>query len=91
MTMPNKVTYRVNESLDTTGLVLRQITNRQNAEQWKADGQIPLEKAANAKWKQMLEDYVEPSLPADVEEEKNRLDKGFMRESVEMLKKALCS
>ena len=43
------------------------ITNRQNAEQWKADGQIPLEKAANAKWKQMLEDYVEPSLPADVE------------------------
>ncbi len=33
MTMPNKVTYRVNESLDTTGLVLRQITNRQNAQE----------------------------------------------------------
>lgn len=43
------------------------ITNRQNADQWAADGKISLEKAANAKWKKMLEEYVEPALPADVE------------------------
>lgn len=43
------------------------ITNRQPADIWKAEGGISLEKAANAKWKQMLEDYVEPTLPADID------------------------
>ena len=43
------------------------ITNRQAADVWKADGSISLEKAANAKWKQMLDEYVEPTLPADID------------------------
>lgn len=43
------------------------IVNRQNADQWAADGKVSLEQAANSKWKQMLEDYVEPALSADVE------------------------
>ena len=45
------------------------ITNRQAADVWKADGSISLEKAANAKWKQMLDEYVEPALPADIDAE----------------------
>lgn len=43
------------------------LSNRQNIEQWKADGSLPIEKVANAKWKQLLADYKEPALPADVE------------------------
>ena len=45
------------------------ITNRQPADIWKAEGGISLEKAANAKMKQMLEDYVEPTLPAEIDAE----------------------
>lgn len=45
------------------------ITDRQNAAQWKDAGSISLEQKANAKWKQMLADYVEPTLPADVDAE----------------------
>lgn len=43
------------------------ITNRQTADQWAADGGMSLEKAANAKWKAMLEEYTEPTLPADID------------------------
>lgn len=43
------------------------ITNRQNAEQWREDGALPLEQSANAKWKEMLKAYVEPALPADID------------------------
>ncbi|KAF5028240.1 Glycine betaine methyltransferase [anaerobic digester metagenome] len=43
------------------------LSNRQNIEQWKADGSQPIEKVANAKWKELLADYAEPALPADVE------------------------
>ncbi len=43
------------------------LSNRQNIQQWKADGSLPIEKVANAKWKQLLADYEEPTLPADVE------------------------
>lgn len=45
------------------------LSNRQNTEQWKADGCISLEQAANAKWKQMLAEYEEPALPGDVEKD----------------------
>lgn len=45
------------------------ITDRQNAEQWKANGSLSLEQKANGKWKQMLEEYVEPALPAEIDAE----------------------
>ncbi len=43
------------------------ITDRSNAEQWKAEGSVPMDKKANAKWKQMLVDYKEPSLDPDID------------------------
>lgn len=43
------------------------LSNRQNLDLWKAEGSIPIEKKANAKWKQILNDYVEPALPADLD------------------------
>lgn len=43
------------------------IGNRQNVELWKAEGCQTIEERANAKWKQLLEEYVEPALPADAE------------------------
>ena len=33
------------------------------------NGGLTIDQRANAKWKQMLEDYVEPTLPADVDAE----------------------
>lgn len=35
--------------------------------QWSAEGGIPIEQKANAKWKQILADYGEPTLPADLD------------------------
>lgn len=43
------------------------LANRQNAEQWKAEGSISLEQAANAKWKQMLAEYEQPEFSTDVD------------------------
>ena len=43
------------------------LSDHQNATQWKDEGGIPIEQRANAKWKEMLENYVEPALPADVD------------------------
>ncbi|MEG0999275.1 MAG: trimethylamine methyltransferase family protein [Clostridiales bacterium] len=43
------------------------ITDRQNAQQWKGNGGCSLEQKANKQWKQMLADYVEPTLPADID------------------------
>ena len=43
------------------------LSNRQNIQQWKQEGSKPIEEVANAKWKQLLADYVEPALPADVD------------------------
>lgn len=43
------------------------ITNRQTAVQWAEEGSISLEKAANAKWHKMLDEYVEPKLDADID------------------------
>ena len=45
------------------------ITDRLNYDQWHANGGLTIDQRANAKWKQMLEDYVEPTLPADVDAE----------------------
>lgn len=35
--------------------------------QWSAEGGIPIEQKANAKWKQILADYGEPTLSADLD------------------------
>lgn len=43
------------------------LSNRQNIELWKADGSIPIEKVANQKWKQILNEYEEPFLSADID------------------------
>ena len=43
------------------------ISNRQNPDQWRNEGSLSLEQKAHQKWKQMLEKYEEPTLPADVE------------------------
>lgn len=45
------------------------LSNRQNIELWKADGSIPIEIAANRKWKQILSEYKEPTLPKEIDAE----------------------
>jgi trimethylamine--corrinoid protein Co-methyltransferase len=43
------------------------LSNRQNTDKWYDEGAIPIERKANAKWKEMLAAYVEPKLPVDVD------------------------
>ena len=43
------------------------ISDRDNYTNWSSQGSLTAEQRANAKWKQMLAEYVEPKLPADVE------------------------
>ena len=43
------------------------LSNRQTYDQWHREGCTPIEKVANAKWKQIVADYGEPTLPADVD------------------------
>ena len=43
------------------------ISDRQSAARWHEEGEIPLERKANAKWKEMLEAYDAPKLPSDVD------------------------
>ncbi|MBQ4091751.1 MAG: trimethylamine methyltransferase family protein, partial [Firmicutes bacterium] len=43
------------------------ISNRQNAAQWELSGSPSLEQAANARWKQILEEYVAPDFPNDID------------------------
>jgi trimethylamine--corrinoid protein Co-methyltransferase len=43
------------------------LSDRKNALQWEGEGGIPVERKANEKWKKMLEEYVEPRLPADMD------------------------
>lgn len=45
------------------------ITNRQNYAQWLDDGEITIEQKANAEVKRILEEYVEPELPSDIDTE----------------------
>lgn len=43
------------------------IANRQNPLRWIEDGSMTLEQKANVRWKEMIEAYVEPALPADID------------------------
>ena len=43
------------------------IEERQNYAAWQKSGAQPMEKRANLKWKEILENYKEPELPADIE------------------------
>jgi trimethylamine--corrinoid protein Co-methyltransferase len=43
------------------------LSDRQNATRWEEEGGVPIERRANAKWKEMLDSYVEPKLPADLD------------------------
>jgi trimethylamine---corrinoid protein Co-methyltransferase len=43
------------------------LSDRNNPDQWKAEGSLTAEKRANAKWKKMIEEYVEPVLDKDVD------------------------
>lgn len=43
------------------------IEERGNFASWQRSGALTIERRANAKWKEILANYVEPGLPADVE------------------------
>ncbi|CAB1065874.1 hypothetical protein D1BOALGB6SA_10673 [Olavius sp. associated proteobacterium Delta 1] len=43
------------------------IEERGNFGTWQKSGALPIEKKANAKWKEILEDYTEPELPGGLE------------------------
>jgi trimethylamine--corrinoid protein Co-methyltransferase len=43
------------------------LSDRKNFDRWKTEGSVPIERRANAKWKEMLDAYEEPELPADVD------------------------
>jgi trimethylamine--corrinoid protein Co-methyltransferase len=43
------------------------IEERSNFGTWQKRGALSIEKRANAKWKEILENYTEPELPGDIE------------------------
>jgi trimethylamine--corrinoid protein Co-methyltransferase len=43
------------------------LSDRSNVAQWEKDGAVTAEKRANARWKKLLEAYVEPALDKDVD------------------------
>jgi trimethylamine--corrinoid protein Co-methyltransferase len=43
------------------------IEERSNFSNWQKNGALSIEKRANTKWKEILENYTEPELPADIE------------------------
>lgn len=43
------------------------LSDRKSFTQWAADGGEPIERAANRRWKEILDSYEEPALPADVD------------------------
>jgi trimethylamine--corrinoid protein Co-methyltransferase len=43
------------------------IEERSNFNGWQKNGALSIEKRANLKWKEVLENYTEPELPADIE------------------------
>lgn len=48
------------------------LSNRKAYAQWESAGALSAEQRANAKWKEILEQYGEPTLPADVEKDMRR-------------------
>lgn len=53
------------------------LSDRRAYTQWVASGSQSAEQRANAKWKEILADYGEPTLPADVEREMRRYMEKF--------------
>ena len=45
------------------------ITDRANHVNWVANGELDTQQRATAMWKRLLEEYVEPTLPSDVEKD----------------------
>jgi trimethylamine--corrinoid protein Co-methyltransferase len=43
------------------------LSDRSNPEAWEKNGSLTAEKRANARWKKMLEEYVEPKLDKDID------------------------
>lgn len=43
------------------------LSNKKSYEQWAEEGALPIEKVANAKWKEILASYGESTLPADID------------------------
>jgi trimethylamine--corrinoid protein Co-methyltransferase len=43
------------------------LSDRMNADQWKRNGSLTAEQRANARWKKMLDEYVEPKLDKDID------------------------
>jgi trimethylamine--corrinoid protein Co-methyltransferase len=43
------------------------VEEHSNFTAWQKNGALSIEKKANAKWKEILENYTEPGLPPDVE------------------------
>ncbi|MDO0821272.1 trimethylamine methyltransferase family protein [Desulfosporosinus nitroreducens] len=43
------------------------LSDRNNPTQWEAEGSLTAEKRANARWKKLLDEYVEPVLDKDVD------------------------
>ncbi|HWQ75472.1 MAG TPA: trimethylamine methyltransferase family protein [Syntrophomonas sp.] len=43
------------------------LSDRNNPTQWEADGALTAEKRANARWKKLLNEYIEPALDKDVD------------------------
>ena len=48
-------------------LYIPTLSNRKTYEQWVADGALPIEKEANAKWKEILASYGESTLSSEVD------------------------
>jgi trimethylamine--corrinoid protein Co-methyltransferase len=44
------------------------LSDRSNPEAWEKNGSLTAEKRANARWKKMLEEYVEPKLDKDIDD-----------------------
>jgi trimethylamine--corrinoid protein Co-methyltransferase len=47
------------------------LEERNNFENWTGKGSLSMEQRANAKWKELLENYQEPSLPSDADKALN--------------------
>jgi trimethylamine--corrinoid protein Co-methyltransferase len=43
------------------------IEERNNYDAWKRKGALPMERRANARWKEILKNYQEPGLPRDMD------------------------
>lgn len=48
------------------------LSDRNNPQRWEREGKLTAEQRANAIWKKMLTEYVEPVLPSDIERDMRR-------------------